>query len=284
MTTAVERLQARVSDAVGAPVELERPGDPEHGDLATNVALRRAKEVGKPPRELAAELAGKIAAVDGVACVDVAGPGFLNLRLADSFFVEAAAEVDERYGAGSDGAKVQVELVSANPTGPLTVASARNGAYGDAVARLFAFAGDDVEREYYYNDSGAQMDRFRASVDAARRGEAPPEDGYHGEYIEQLAALKGDPVPLMLTEIETSLERFRIHVDNWAKQSELELRLGEFLPRLDTYEKDGALWAASSKYGDDDDRVLLRSEDRSPTYRAADVLYLADKLDRGFDR
>lgn len=284
MSTAVERLQARVSDAVGAPAELERPGDPEHGDFATNVALRCAKEVGKPPRELAAELADKIAALHGVDSVDVAGPGFLNLRLADSFFVEAAAEVDEHYGAGADGEKVQVELVSANPTGPLTVASARNGAYGDAVARLFAFAGDDVQREYYYNDSGAQMDRFRASVDAVRRGEAPPDDGYHGAYIEQLAALKGDPVPLMLTEIETSLERFRIHVDNWAKQSQLELRLDEYLPRLDTYEKDGALWAASSNYGDEDDRVLLRSEDRSPTYRAADVVYLADKLDRGFDR
>ncbi|HEX5450320.1 MAG TPA: arginine--tRNA ligase [Gaiellaceae bacterium] len=284
MNTAVDRLEARVSDAVGAPVELERPGDPEHGDLATNIALRRAKELGKQPRELAAELAERMAGVEGVESVDIAGPGFLNLRLADSFFVEAAAEVDERYGSGSDGERVQVELVSANPTGPLTVASARNGAYGDAVARLFALAGDNVEREYYYNDSGAQMDRFRASVDAVRRGEAPPEDGYHGAYIEQLAALKGDPVPLMLTEIETSLERFRIHVDNWAKQSQLELRLGEYLPRLDTYEKDGALWAASSKYGDDDDRVLLRSEDRSPTYRAADVVYLADKLDRGFDR
>jgi arginyl-tRNA synthetase len=284
MITAVERLEARVSDAIGAPVELERPSDPEHGDLATNIALRRAKELGKPPRELAADLAEKLAALDGVESVEVAGPGFLNLRLADSFFVEAAREVDESYGAGSDGQRVQVELVSANPTGPVTVASARNGAYGDSVARLLAFAGDLIEREYYYNDSGAQMSRFRASVDAVRRGEAPPEDGYQGAYIEQLAALKGDPVPLMLTEIENSLERFRIHIDNWAKQSELELRLDEYLPRLDTYEKDGALWARSSEYGDEDDRVLLRSEDRSPTYRAADVVYLADKLDRGFDR
>jgi arginyl-tRNA synthetase len=175
-------------------------------------------------------------------------------------------------------------MVSANPTGPLHVAHGRNGAYGDAVARLFALAGHEVEREYYYNDSGGQMDRFRASVDAARRGEEPPEDGYRGAYIEELAALKGDPVPLMLKEIEGTLERFRIQFDSFRQQSELELRLPELLPRLDTYEKEGALWARSSAHGDDEDRVLLRSEDRSPTYRAADVAYLVDKLDRGFDR
>jgi arginyl-tRNA synthetase len=175
-------------------------------------------------------------------------------------------------------------MVSANPTGPVTVASARNGAYGDGIARLFELAGHEVEREYYYNDSGAQMDRFRASVEAVRRGEEPPEDGYRGTYIDELAALKGDPVPLMLKEIETSLERFRIHFDSWRLQSELEHRLPELLPRLDTYEKDGALWARSSAYGDEEDRVLLRSEDRSPTYRAADVAYLVDKLERGFDR
>jgi arginyl-tRNA synthetase len=149
---------------------------------------------------------------------------------------------------------------------------------------LFDLAGDAVEREYYYNDAGAQMDRFRASVEAVRRGEEPPEDGYTGAYIADLAALKGDPVPLMLTEIETSLERFRIHFDSWRRQSELERRLPELLPRLDTYEKEGALWARSSAYGDDEDRVLLRSGDRSPTYRAADVAYLVDKLERGFDR
>ncbi|HEY2327925.1 MAG TPA: arginine--tRNA ligase [Gaiellaceae bacterium] len=285
MISAVERLEARVSDAVGAPVELERPGDPDHGDLATNVALRRAKEVGKPPRELAAELAEKLQTLDEVTSVEVAGPGFLNLRLSDSFFVGAAAEVDAGYGGGfaSPVERVQVELVSANPTGPVTVASARNGAYGDAVARLLAFAGDGVEREYYYNDSGAQMERFRASVDAVRRGEEPPEDGYRGAYIADLVSVD-DPVPAMLERIEASLERFRIHIDSWAKQSALETRLPEYLPRLETYEKDGALWARSSAYGDDDDRVLLRSEDRSPTYRAADVVYLADKLDRGFDR
>ena len=177
-----------------------------------------------------------------------------------------------------------MEMVSANPTGPIVVSAARNGAYGDSVARLLEFAGHEVEREYYYNDAGAQMERFRASVEARRRGEEPPEDGYHGAYVADLAALRGDPVPLMLTQIEHTLERFRIHYDSWAKQSELEQRLPEFLPRLDTYEKDGAVWARSSAYGDDDDRVLIRSETGTPTYRAADVVYLADKLDRGHDR
>jgi arginyl-tRNA synthetase len=220
---------------------------------------------------------------------EVAGPGFVNLFLRDEWFVGALAEILEdadAYGARSAGdtRHVQVEMVSANPTGPLHVAHGRNGAYGDAVARLFELAGHTVEREYYYNDSGGQMDRFRASVEAVRRGEEPPEDGYRGAYVEELAALKGDPVPLMLKEIETSLERFRIRFDSFRRQSELERRLPELLPRLDTYEKDGALWARSSAHGDDEDRVLLRSGDRSPTYRAADVAYLVDKLERGFSR
>ena len=175
-------------------------------------------------------------------------------------------------------------MVSANPTGPITVAAARNGAIGDSLARLLAHAGHEIEREYYYNDAGAQMDRFRASVEAARRGEEPPEDGYRGDYVRELAEVPGDPVPAMLERIEASLERFRIHFDSWALQSRLEQRLPELLPRLDTYERDGALWARSSAFGDDQDRVLLRSETREPTYRAADVVYLVDKLERGFDR
>ena len=283
MPTAIERLAARISGLAGAEVELERPHDPTHGDYATNVALRTAKAAGRPPRELAQDLATQIADLDEVVAVDVAGPGFLNLWLDDGFFAAALGEMDDRYGAGADGERVQVEMVSANPTGPITVASARNGAYGDSVARLLAFAGDTIEREYYYNDSGAQMERFRASVDAVRRGEEPPEDGYRGAYVAELVA-EQDPVPAMLERIEATLERFRIHFDSWAKQSVLEQRLSEYLPRLDTYEQDGALWAASSKYGDEEDRVLLRSGERTPTYRAADVVYLADKLDRGFDK
>ncbi len=283
---AVRRLAAELARLAGGEVELERPSDPAHGDYATNVALRTAKEHRRPPRERAQELADAAAALPQVERAEVAGPGFVNLFVTDAFLVGAAAEIGPDYGSGSAvrPEKVQVEMVSANPTGPVTFASARNGAYGDAVARLLAFAGDEVGREYYYNDAGGQMDRFRASVAAIRRGEPVPEDGYRGAYVEELARLEGDPVPQMLERIEASMERFRIHFDSWARQSELEQRLPELLPRLDTYEREGALWARSSAYGDDEDRVLLRSGSRAPTYRAADVAYLVDKLERGFDR
>ena len=285
----VKTLAAELASAAGAELELERPGEAEHGDYATNVALRLAGTRRKPPREIAAEIAAAAERLPEVDRAEVAGPGFVNVFLRDEWFASALSEIlGDGAAYGSGGAerreRVQVEMVSANPTGPVTVASARNGAYGDAIARLFELAGNEVDREYYYNDSGAQMDRFRASVDAARRGEEPPEDGYQGAYIKDLAALDGDPVPAMLHEIETTLERFRVHFDSWRRQSELEGKLPEFLPKLDTYEKDGALWARSSAYGDDEDRVLLRSGDRTPTYRAADVAYLVDKLERGFDR
>jgi arginyl-tRNA synthetase len=288
---AVTRLAERLSELAGAPVELERPNDPEHGDYATNVALRLAPTRQRPPRELAEEIAAAAAGLDDVERAEVAGPGFVNLWLAPAWFEGALGEMlaaGRDYGAGwaEQRERVQVEMVSANPTGPITVASARNGAIGDCVARLLAFAGHDVEREYYYNDSGAQMELFRASVDAIRRGEEPPENGYRGEYVAELATAEDDPVPKMLAQIEATLERFRIHFDAWALQSKLEGRLGEFMPRLDTYEKDGAVWARSSAYGDEGDRVLIRSQDKggTPTYRAADVVYLADKLERGFDR
>jgi arginyl-tRNA synthetase len=288
---AIERLEEGLSALAGAPVELERPNDPAHGDYATSVAMRLAPVQRRSPRELGEELAAAAPGLDAVERAEVAGPGFVNFWLADAWFGEALGEIlaaGAGYGGGSAKRRerVQVEMVSANPTGPITVASARNGAIGDSVARLLAFAGHDVEREYYYNDAGAQMDRFRDSVAAARRGEEPPEDGYRGEYVKELAQLDGDPVPVMLGRIEASLERFRIHFDSWARQSELEQHLGEFLPRLDTYERDGALWARSSGYGDDEDRVLVRSPEQGgqPTYRAADVVYLVDKLERGFDR
>ena len=286
--SAVERLAARVGEVAGAEVELERPKDPAHGDFATNVALRSAKSIGRQPREVAAEIAARVLELDDVVSAEVAGPGFINLRVSDGFFLTALSEIGDGYGGGwaTDPERVQVEMVSANPTGPIVVSAARNGAYGDCVARLLSFGGHDVSREYYYNDSGTQMERFRASVEALRRGEPVPEDGYHGDYVVELAHAEGDPVPRMLTSIEGTMERFRIHFDSWALQSKLELRLPEFLPRLDTYEKDGALWANSSAYGDEQDWVLLRSADKggSPTYRAADVVYLVDKLERGFDR
>jgi arginyl-tRNA synthetase len=285
------RLEARLSDLAGAAVELERPHDPAHGDYATNAALQLAPTRKRPPRELGEELAASAAELDEVERAEVAGPGFVNLWLAPAWYGQALAEMLEagaEYGAGwaESRERVQVEMVSANPTGPIVVSAARNGAIGDCVARLLEFAGHEVEREYYYNDSGAQMELFRASIEAIRRGEEPPENGYRGEYVAELAAAEDDPVPKMLAQIEATLERFRIHFDKWALQSELEGRLGEFMPRLDTYQKDGATWARSSAYGDDDDRVLIRSPEKggTPTYRAADVVYLADKLERGFDR
>jgi arginyl-tRNA synthetase len=285
---AVERLAARISEIVGLEVELERPKDRAHGDFATNAALRAAKASRRPPRELAEELAANVLAVDEVERAEVAGPGFVNLWLGDRFFAEALGEVGEAYGGGFavEPERVQFEMVSANPTGPIVVSAARNGAYGDSVARLLEFAGNSVEREYYYNDAGVQVERFRASVEALRRGEPVPEEGYRGDYVFELAAQAGDPVPPMLASIERTLERFRIHYDSWALQSRLEQRLPELLPRLDTYERDGALWARSSAYGDEQDWVLIRSPDKggTPTYRAADVVYLVDKLERGFDR
>ena len=284
----MERLAARVGEVAGTEVELERPKDPTHGDFATNVAMRTAKQAGRPPRELAQELAEKVVELDEIESAEVAGPGFLNLRVADPFFLGALAEVGEDYGGGwaESPEQVQVEMVSANPTGPIVVSAARNGAYGDSVARLLEFGGHRVTREYYYNDAGRQIDLFRASVEAVRRGEPVPEDGYKGDYIADLARSGGDPVPHMLKSIELSMERFRIHFESWALQSELERRLPEFIPRLDTYEKDGAVWARSSEYGDEQDWVIIRSAEKggTPTYRAADIVYLVDKLERGIDR
>jgi arginyl-tRNA synthetase len=289
--TALGRLEESLARLAGAPVALERPSRAEHGDYATNVALQLAGTQQRAPLEIAAELAEAATAVPGIERAKTAPPGFLNLWLSPPWFGEALGEVvaaGAEYGAGSADApeRVQVEMVSANPTGPITVAGARNGAYGDSVARLLAFAGHQVEREYYYNDAGTQMERFRASVEAARRGEPPPEGGYAGDYINGLAELGGDPVPHMLRQIEQSLERFRIHFDSWALQSELASHLPELLGELDTYEHDGAVWVRATLFDDEKDRVLVRSRERGgePTYEAADIVYLRDKLERGFDR
>jgi arginyl-tRNA synthetase len=283
----VEQLAAALAEAAGAPVTLDRPADPAHGDYATNVALQLAGRLRRSPREIAEELATAAAAIDGVARATVAGPGFVNLELDDTWFTDALATILEAgsdFGSGSAATpeRVQVEMVSANPTGPMTVAAARNGAYGDCVARLLEFAGHDVEREYYYNDAGAQMDKFRASVDAARRGEDPPEDGYHGDYIGELARKEGDPVPRMLGQIEAALERFRIHFDTFERQSVVELEIPEAIALLETYEADGALWARTEAHGDEKDRVLVRS-DGTPTYFAADAAYVRRKYAKGFD-
>ena len=214
----VARLGAGLSDLAGVPVTLERPGEPEHGDYATNVALKLAGLRKRPPREIATELAGQVVEQGLAERAEAAGPGFVNMWLADEWLGDGVREVvlaGKAFGADSAAAagRIQVEMVSANPTGPITVAHARNGAYGDSVARLLAFAGHDVEREYYYNDAGLQMERFYASIEALRRGEEPPEDGYRGAYMDELAALPGDPVPPMLARMEASLERFRIRFD-----------------------------------------------------------------------
>jgi len=283
---AVERLAARLSELANAPVELERPQDPGHGDYATNVALQSVARHRRPPREFAAELAESAAGLEEVERADVAGPGFVNLWVTTAWLGEALEEIGAGYGGGTAAEKqrIQVELVSANPAGPLTVGSARNGAYGDSVARLLAHAGHDVEREYYFNDSGRQIDLFRESVDARRRGEEPPEGGYQGEYVNDLAKLDGDPVAHMLEEIQREVAAFRIPVDTWRRQAEIEQKVPAVLPRLDTYEADGTLWARTSAYGDDKDRPLVRSSDGSYLYFAADVAYVEDKLERGFDR
>jgi arginyl-tRNA synthetase len=286
--TALTRLEEALAEIAGAPVELERPGDPDHGDYATNVALRLAPTRGRAPRDLAADIAAEAVRTGLVEAAEPAGPGFVNLHLSDAWLGDALGEIQaagDTFGGGSAPTpeRVQVELVSANPTGPLTVAHARNAAYGDSVARLLAFAGHDVEREYYYNDAGGQMERFYASVEAVRRGEEPPEDGYRGAYIAELASLPGDPVPPMLERIEATLERFRTHMDTWALQSEASLEVPEAIALLDTYEDAGAIWARTSAYGDDKDRVLVRS-DGTPGYFAADAAYVRRKYARGFDR
>ena len=269
------------------PVELERPTDAAHGDYATNVALKLAGLQKRPPREVASELAAEAVERGAAQRAEAAGPGFVNLWVPDAWLAEGVRDMVDAgidFGAGSavERERIQVEMVSANPTGPVTVASARNGAYGDSVARLLDFAGHDVEREYYYNDAGAQMERFHASVDAVRGGEEPPEDGYRGDYMADLAALDGDPVPAMLERIEQTLERFRIHFDTWERESDLEGEVSAAVELLDTYEEDNAVWARTSAHGDDKDRVLIRSNG-TPTYFAKDAAYIRRKLGGGFD-
>ena len=286
---AILSLEEALERLAGAPVTLERPSRSEHGDYATNVAMRLGPQNGRPPRELAEKLAGEAKELEVVERAEVAGPGFLNLFLRPAWYTEALGEVleaGERYGGGfvKTAERVQVEMVSANPTGPLTVGSARNGAYGDAVARLLEFAGNEVEREYYFNDVGRQIELFRESVEARRRGEEPPEDGYKGEYVAEIASEPGDPVERMLDEIKRELDAFRIHFDSWVLQREITLQVEEALPQLETYEAEGTLWARTSSFGDDKDRPLKRSADGSYLHYAADVAYVRNKFERGFDR
>lgn len=288
LTTALDRVADQLAEAAGVDVELERPGQASHGDYATNVALRVAPKRGVPPMEVAEELAMTAQGLTEVESASAAPPGFVNLVMDRKWYRGALAEIlsaGRDYGAGSAGdpEAVQVELVSANPTGPVTVASGRNGAYGDSVARLLAFAGHRVEREYYVNDVGEQIDRFRESVAARSRGEEPPEEGYHGSYVVDIASAGGDPVEEMIREIATSLKRFRIEVDSWVRQSEVEADLEQVLEALPLFEQEGARWLRTTDWGDDKDRVLIRSDGR-PTYFAADAAYIRHKYGREFDR
>jgi arginyl-tRNA synthetase len=283
---AVRRLAEELGALVGAPVELERPSNPEFGDYATNVAMQLAGVRRVSPREIAEEIAGRAAELELVERAEVAGPGFVNLFLTPAWFGTALAEIDEDYGGGSAEAKerAQVELVSANPTGPLTVGSARNAAYGDSVARLLAFAGDEVEREYYFNDVGRQIDLFRESVEARRRGEEPPEEGYTADYVREIAAEPGDPVEHMVNVIGNELLEFRVPIDSWVRERDIDREIPDVLPLLDTYEAEGTTWARTSAHGDDKDRPLVRSSDQSYLYFARDVAYIRNKFERGFDR
>ena len=284
---AIARIERGLEDGLGVPVTLERPGQAEHGDYATNAALRAAPVKRRPPLEIAEELRVVAAGVDGVAEAQVAAPGFVNLWMSPTWYGEALAEIlsgGSGYGGGSAETRerVQVELVSANPTGPVTVASARNGAYGDSVARLLAFAGHEVLREHYVNDTGGQIDLFRESVAARARGEDPPDGGYTGDYLERLAGQDADPVRLMIEELRASLARFRIEVDDWVLESELDVEAALAALEGHTFEQEGALWLRTTEFGDDKDRVLVRADGR-PTYLARDAAHTLWKYERAFD-
>jgi len=299
--------------------ELLAPRQKEHGDFSTNVALALASRAGRRPRDVAEAIRAAFPPSSLVDRVEVAGPGFVNVFVTDGWLHDVLREIVERgssYGrAEPNGERLQVEFVSANPTGPLHVGHARNAALGDALARLLDFAGWSVEREYYFNDAGGQMDRFGASVEArylqaVGRGAEVPRDGYHGAYVGDLAAdilrtegpsladlppderlvrLREEGVARVLDGIRRTLDRFGVTFDVYLKESTLADR-GEIAAAVDrlrgsgfAYEAEGAVWFRSIAFGDDKDRVMIRSTG-AHTYFAADCAYLIDKFSRGFDR
>ena len=301
------------AEAIPADIVIERPKNPEHGDYATNVAMRLAKPAGQPPRQVAETIAAHLRDRPGVAEVTVAGPGFLNLTLDAAAQGVVAADV---LAAGSNyghtdtlaGMHINVEYISANPTGPLHLGHTRWAAVGDALARVLAAAGAEVTREFYINDRGVQMDRFGESLRNAARGEAPPEDGYHGAYIGDLAAaiVADHPEFLELPDDEAIvafreegyqrqlaqqrgvLESFRTAFDVWYSERHLhhsgavERGLQTLSDQGHLYEQDGALWLRTTDFGDDKDRVLRKS-DGEYTYFASDSAYYLDKRARGAD-
>jgi len=293
-----------------AAITLERPPRADFGDYSTNAALLLAAGLHSSPREVAQRLGEEIALELGVSLerFEVAGPGFLNLFLTDEWLLGALEDVlSAGVAFGSLGAEVPerilVEFVSANPTGPMHVGHARNAAYGDALARVLSFHGHRVEREFYVNDAGSQVRKLGESVQALARGEEVAEDGYRGSYVEQLVHLvktaSMDPaelgraaVTVMVGEMQASLAAFAVHgFDRWAYESDLHegdpSPVAHALEILEqqghTYRDDGALWLRTTDYGDDKDRVLVRSSGEH-TYFASDIAYHQDKRERGFDR
>jgi arginyl-tRNA synthetase len=313
---AVSAAVARGTLAVEVPGEVvvERPRNPEHGDYATNVALRLAKGAGRPPREIAEILATELRATAGIDAVDVAGPGFLNITLAKAALGQLAVQAvtaDAGYGRTDvlAGQKLNLEFVSANPTGPVHIGAVRWAAVGDALGRLLEASGGEVTREYYFNDAGSQIDRFARSLQAAAQGRPVPEDGYAGAYIDDIAAqvVAAEPgllerpddeqlpifrsrgVELMWVEIRTSLADFGVVFDVYFSEATLhdsgalEKAIARLREQGHVYESDGAVWLRTTDFGDDKDRVLVKG-DGEPTYFAADCAYYLDKRERGFDK
>ena len=318
---ALADLAARIAAALAAAdlpaadVELERPRQPEHGDWATTVALTLAKPAKRPPRAIADALVEHLELPAAVESVEIAGPGFVNFRLAHSYLedvVRRVLDAGEGYGRHQRDAmtreRVNAEFVSANPTGPLHVGAGRWAAAGDAIAALLEADGHDVSREYYVNDHGEQIRRFGESVLLAARGEERGEDHYRGDYIVDLAEelrssdaglfgrgheaaddVASAAIALMLERIQATLARLGVTYDTWFSErslhdgGEVEATVGELKAAGQTYEQDGALFLRTTQWGDDKDRVLIRSDGR-PTYFAGDCAYLHSKLGRGFDR
>ncbi|HYN91955.1 MAG TPA: hypothetical protein VER75_08535, partial [Thermoleophilaceae bacterium] len=271
LTTVVEETAAELAgNGRREGMKLDRPPRPDFGDYSTNAAMLLAPTLGEPPRAIAEKLGERLGERLGetVEKVEIAGPGFLNLFMADRWYLETLVtllEAGDDYGAGSGGEHVNAEFVSANPTGPVTIASARHAAYGDALCRILERAGHRVEREYYVNDAGSQVRLFGESIRARARGEEPPDDGYQGEYVTELAqriegAADADPdelarqgIELMLEGVRASLERFRVRMDQFFSERTLH-ETGEVqkaIDRLDgVYEHDGALWLRTTVHGD----------------------------------
>jgi len=313
--TAAAVLAERGLDPAVLPpaVTVERPRNPDHGDYASNLALQLGKKVGANPRDLAGWLAEALAQADGIASAEVAGPGFINVRLeasAQAVVVNSVIDAGDTFGHSDAlaGRKVNLEFVSANPTGPIHIGGTRWAAVGDALGRLLTTQGADVVREYYFNDHGAQIDRFANSLIAAAKGEAAPADGYAGTYITDIAAqvLRKAPdalslpepemretfreigVDLMFTHIKESLHEFGTDFDVYTHEDSMHTsgRVDQAIARLrgtnNIYEKDGATWLRTSAFGDDKDRVVIKS-DGKPAYIAGDIAYYLDKRQRGFD-